>query len=345
VNWHHFGFAHPWLLWLLALLPLLAVLQSARGAAAAVRYSSLEPFRAIGVARKSRAGGFLLGLLLAALAACILALARPQLSDTISRSNASGIDIMLALDVSGSMLAEDVSIGHDRANRIEAVKKLSEDFIEGRPNDRIGMVAFGTYPYLVSPLTLDHEWLFKNLERVRIGLVEGNTAIGSALASAANRLRENKEAKSKIIVLLTDGGNNCGKVTPNTAAEAAHSLGIKIYTIGIGTNGQARIPQTDQNGNPLHDFLGRPRYAMINCDVDVPGLQKIAEIGGGKFFRGTDAKAIEDIFHQIDQLEKSTVEISERKQVRELYPWFLGTGAALLVLNLLLELTVWRRIP
>jgi Ca-activated chloride channel family protein len=236
-------------------------------------------------------------------------------------------------------------VGNDRANRIEAVKKLSEDFIQGRPNDRIGIVAFGTYPYLVSPLTLDHEWLFKNLERVRIGLVEGNTAIGSALASAANRLRENKEAKSKIIVLLTDGGNNCGKVTPNTAAEAARTLGIKIYTIGIGTNGKARIPQVDRNGKILHDFLGQPLYGMIDCDVDVPGLQKIAEIGGGKFFRGTDAKAIEDIFHQIDQLEKSTVEIDVKKQVRELYPWFLGAGVGLLVLNLLLELTVWRRIP
>ena len=189
---------------------------------------------------------------------------------------------MLALDVSGSMMAEDMSIGGVTANRIEAVKKLSEDFIEGRPNDRIGMVAFGTYPYLVSPLTLDHEWLFKNLERVRIGLVEGNTAIGSAIASCSNRLKDRKESKSRIIVLMTDGGNNAGTVTPVTAAEAAHALGIKIYTIGVGSNGTARIPVTDR--------YGRTFYQQIECDVDIPALKQLAQIGNGEFYRATDSK-------------------------------------------------------
>jgi Ca-activated chloride channel family protein len=337
MNWHHFAFANPAALWLLALLPLLALLRSARGAAPAIKYSSLEPFRAAGSPRKSRAGGFLFGLFLSSLALFISGLARPQTSETLSRSQASGIDIMLALDVSRSMLAEDITIGSDRANRIEAVKKITADFIEGRPNDRIGMIAFAGNPYLVSPLTLDHDWLLKNLERVRIGLVEDGTAIGTALASCANRLKDRADSKSRIIVLLTDGGNNAGKVDPPTAAEAARALGIKIYTIGVGSQGKARIPVQDQ--------FGRTIYAMIDCDVDEPGLKQLAKIGNGEFYRATNAKALEEIFHQIDQLEKSTIEVSEKKKVHDLFPWFLVAGIILLGLNIVFDLTVWKRIP
>ncbi len=337
MNWHHFGFANPEALWLLALLPILALLRSARGAAPAVKYSSLEPFRSAGSPRKSRTGGFLFGLFLGSLAFFVIGMARPQTSETLSRSEASGIDIMLALDVSRSMLAEDITIGRDQANRIEAVKKLTADFIQGRPNDRIGMIAFAGNPYLVSPLTLDHDWLLKNLERVRIGLVEDGTAIGTALASCANRLKDRTDSKSKIIVLLTDGGNNAGKVDPPTAAEAAHAFDIKIYTIGVGSQGRARIPVQDQ--------FGRTVYALIDCDVDEPGLKKLADIGKGEFYRATNAKALEEIFHQIDQLEKTKVEISEKKKVHDLFPWFLAAGIALLGLNIVLDLTVWRRIP
>ncbi len=333
----HFAFASPSFLWLLALVPLLAILNSARGHAAAIRYSSLVPFRAIGAARKARPGGFLPGLMLGALALFIIALARPQTSQTLSRTEASGIDIMLALDVSNSMLAEDMTIGGETANRIDSVKNLTEDFITGRPNDRIGMIAFGGQPYLVSPLTLDHDWLLRNLERVHIGQIEGNTAIGSGIASCANRLKDRTDSKSKIIVLLTDGSNNAGKVTPNTAAEAAHALGIKIYTIGVGSNGKARIPVTDS--------FGRKVYQLIECDVDIPALKKIAEIGQGEFYRATDSKSLKDIFAQIDKLEKSKIEISERKQVAELYSWFLVIGSAFLAASVILGETILRRMP
>ena len=334
---NHFQFAYPWVLGLLLLLPLLAYLRGAAGPAAAVKYSSISVFRSIGSIRKSRAGGILLSLLLLALGCFILALARPQTAETLSHSEASGIDIMLALDVSGSMLAEDINIGRDHANRIEAVKKITGDFIEGRPADRIGIVAFAGRPYLVSPLTLDHDWLLQNLERVRIGLAEDGTAIGSALASCANRLKDRKESKSKIIILLTDGGNNAGKITPPTAAEAAKTLGIKIYTIGVGSNGMAPIPVTDQ--------FGRKVTRMIPADVDIPLLKQLAQIGGGEFFRATDGHALEDIFKQIDKLEKTTVEFSEKKRTNDLFEWFLAVGAALLTTHMLLDQTIWRRIP
>lgn len=337
-DWKSVVFAEPRLLWLLLALPLLALLRSRRGPAAAIVYSSLQPFRSLGAPRKSSTGGWLFGLFLLGCALLICGLARPQQTNVISKIRASGIDIMLALDVSGSMMAEDVTIGADRANRIEAVKKLSEDFIADRPNDRIGIVAFAGLPYLVSPLTLNHEWLLTNVEqRVHTGLGEDGTAIGSALAACANRLRTQKESKSKIIVLLTDGSNNAGKVTPTTAAEAAHALGIKIYTIGIGTTGEAKIP--------VHDQFGRTFYQWIHADVDEPLLQKLADIGKGRFYRATDAKAIQQVFAEIDKLEKTTVEMTESKNFDDLFPWFITVGAAFVVAHLLLEQTIRRTLP
>ncbi|HYR59175.1 MAG TPA: VWA domain-containing protein, partial [Chthoniobacteraceae bacterium] len=314
----------------------LALLRGGRGAAPAVIFSSLKPLQGLGRFRRSRIGGWLTSLLLFALALFIIALARPQQGKTISHVEASGIDIMLALDVSRSMLAEDFTIGGSRANRIDAVKQVTQKFIEGRPNDRIGILCFAGRPYLVSPLTLDHDWLLKNLDRVRIGLVEDGTAIGSAIASAANRLKD-KEAKSKIVVLLTDGDNNAGKITPATAAEAAKALGIKVYTIGAGTNGYAPIP--------VQDAFGRPVYRNIKADVDEETLKKIAAVSGAQFYRATDMKALKQIFEQIDKLEKSTVELSQYKQYRDLFPWFLASGFVLLALQTLLAQTVGRRLP
>jgi Ca-activated chloride channel family protein len=188
----------------------------------------------------------------------------------------------------------------------------------------------------VSPLTLDHDWLLQNLERIRIGLVEDGTAIGSAIASASNRLKD-REAKSKIVVLLTDGDNNAGKITPITAAEAAVALGIKIYTIGAGTRGYAPIP--------VQDNLGRTVYRNIKVEVNEPMLKQIAEIGGGQYFRATDAASLENIYEQIDKLEKSTVELSQYKQYRELFPWCIGAGLAIIALGAVLGETVWRRLP
>ena len=329
-------FAHPWLLWLLLLVPLLALLRGGRGAAPAVVFSSLRPLQGIGRVRKSRAGGWLTSLLLLGLALLTLALARPQQGKTLSRVEASGIDVILAIDVSRSMFAEDFIIGGQRANRLDAVKQVTQKFIEGRPHDRIGIVCFAGRPYLVSPLTLDHDWLLQNLERIRIGLVEDGTAIGSAIASASNRLKD-REAKSKLIVLLTDGDNNAGKITPPTAAEAAAALGIKIYAIGAGTRGYAPIP--------VQDAFGRTVYRNIKVEVNEPMLKEIATVANGKFYRATDAESLDRIYTEIDQLEKSTVELSQYKQYRELFPWFVAAGFACVALGAVLGETVWRRLP
>src|SRR3984893_15847797 len=251
-------FAHPWLLLLLLAIPLLAYLRGKRGPAAALTFSSTSTLRAIGKQSAARGGKLLRALIFATLAIFVIALARPQLGKSLTQVEASGIDIMLVLDVSGSMLTKDFTIGGDRATRLDAIREVTQKFIEGRPNDRIGIIAFGGRPYVVSPMTLDHDWLLQNLERVRIGLVEDGTAIGSAMASAANRLND-KHSKSRVIVLLTDGENNAGKISPNTAAEAVKALKIHFYAIGAGTNGVAPAPVFTQQG-PLTDVTGNILY-------------------------------------------------------------------------------------
>lgn len=330
-----FAFVHPWLLLLLLLLPIIAILRGARGAAPAIIYSSLAALQSLGRKRRAKAGGWLTTLLLLALGFFIVAIARPQAGRTKTHVEASGIDIMLALDVSRSMLAEDFTIGNERANRLEAAKQVTEKFIQGRPNDRIGILAFAGRPYLVSPLTLDHDWLLQNLERIRIGLVEDGTAIGSAIASASNRLKD-REAKSKIVVLLTDGDNNAGKISPNTAAEAAKALGIKVYTIAAGTKGYAPMPT---------QIFGRTVYQNVLMKVDEETLKQIAAMTDAQFYRATDTKSLTQIFQEIDKLERSTVQMDQYKEYRELFPWFVGAGGALLGLHLLLAQTVWRRLP
>jgi Ca-activated chloride channel family protein len=234
------------------------------------------------------------------------------------------------------MLAEDFTIGNQRSNRLEAVKLVTEQFIRERPNDRIGIVAFAGRPYLVSPLTLDHDWLVRNLERLRIGLVEDGTAIGSAIASAANRLKD-KEAKTKLILLLTDGDNNAGKVQPLTAAEAAKALGIRIYTIGAGTEGEAPFP--------LQNAFGRTVYRNVLVKFDEKTLADIAAMTNGRYFRATDTNSLRTIFSEIDKLEKSKVEVERTAQYRDLFQWFLIPGLACLALEILLSQTIWRRLP
>jgi len=331
-----FVFAHPWVLFLLLVIPLLAWLKGKFGGTAGVTFSNTSMLAKIGNRRRSRSGAFLAALTYLALALFIVALARPQFGRVTTRVQATGVDIMLVLDVSRSMLAEDFTIGNRRANRIDAVKLVTEQFIRERPNDRIGLVAFAGRPYLVSPLTLDHDWLIRNLERLRIGLVEDGTAIGSAIASAANRLKD-KEAKTKLIVLLTDGDNNAGKVQPLTAAEAAKALGIRIYTIGAGTEGEAPFPLTNQ--------FGRTVYRNVLVKFDEKTLKEIATMTSGQYFRATDTNSLRTIFGEIDKLEKSKVEVEKTAQYRDLFMWFLIPGLACLALEILLSQTVWRRLP
>jgi Ca-activated chloride channel homolog len=338
-------FVNPWLLLLLLVIPALAWLKGRRGGVPAVVYSSTAPLRALGDVTSSRHGSMSAGLFYLALGLLIVALARPQAGRTLRKVEASGIDIMLAIDVSSSMLIGDFTIGGERATRLDTAKKVIEQFIEARPNDRIGIIAFGGRPYLVSPLTLDHDWLLKNLERVRVGLVEDSTAIGSALASTANRLKE-REAKSKVVILLTDGENNAGKISPETAAEALRALGMKLHAIGVGTNGRAPVPLYDPNTRrPARDANGQIMYQMGIVQFNGEGLKKVAEIADGHYYRATDTRSLEDIYSQIDKMEKSTVEMKQYRDYRDLFPWFIGSGMALLLANAALGQTLWRRLP
>ena len=338
-------FERPWLLLLLLAIPLLAYLRGKRGPAAALTFSSTSTLREIGKQSAARVGKLLRALIFATLAIFVIALARPQLGKSLTQVEASGIDIMLVLDVSNSMLAKDFTIGGERATRLDAVREVTRKFIEGRPNDRIGMIAFGTYPYVVSPMTLDHDWLLQNLDRVRIGLVEGSTAIGSAMAAAGNRLND-KHSKSRVIVLLTDGDNNAGKISPNTAAEALNALHINFYAIGIGTNGIAPFPlENPRTGRPLTDVLGNVQYGMAPVSFNEAGLKKVAQIASGQFFRATDTKSLEQIYRDIDKMEKSTVAVKKYQQYRDLFPLCLMSGCGLLVAELLLSQTIWKKLP
>jgi len=338
-------FAHPWLLFLLLTIPLLAYLRGKRGPAAALTFSSTSTLHIIGKASAARAGKLLRALILATLAIFVIALAQPQLGKSLTQIEASGIDIMLVLDVSNSMLAKDFTIGGEQATRFDAVREVTRKFIEARPNDRIGMIAFGTQPYVVSAMTLDHDWLLQNLDRVRIGLIEGSTAIGSAMAAAGNRLND-KHAKSRAIVLLTDGDNNAGKISPNTAAEALKTLHIKLYAIGIGTNGMAPFPLGDPNtGKPLTDAVGNVLYQMAQVSFNEAGLKEIARIADGHFFRAADTKSLEQIYRDIDEMEKSTVSAKKYQQYRDLFPLCIMSGCGLLVAQVLLSQTIWKKLP
>src|SRR5690242_9331313 len=336
-------FARPWLLLLLLAIPLLAWLRGKRGPAAALTYSSTASLQVIGKKSAARVGKILRALLFLALAFFVVALARPQLGKSLTQIEASGIDIMLVLDVSGSMLTKDFTIGGQEATRVDAIREVTRKFIEARPNDRIGIIAFAGRPYVVSPMTLDHDWLMQNLERVRIGLVEDGTAIGSAMAAAANRLNDN-QSKSRVLVLLTDGENNAGKISPNTAAEAVKALKIHFYAIGAGINGVAPAPIYTSRG-PMTDALGNIYYQNQRVEFNEAGLKQVAQIADGKFYRATDTKSLEQIYGDIDKLEKSTVAIKKYQQYRELFPICVMSGCGLLIAQLLLSQTVWKKLP
>ena len=329
-------FLYPTFLWLLALLPLIAILRGRRGEVAAVKYSSADIARQVARETRSRAGRWQLPLTLLALALLIVGLARPQFGRSTTTVQASGVDMILAMDCSGSMEALDFKIDGQPISRLDIVKSVVSKFIDARPNDRIGLIGFAGAPYLVSPLTLDHDWLQQNLERVKIGSVEDGTAIGSALATSVNRLRD-QPSKSKIVVLLTDGQNNAGKIIPETAAQAAKAMDVKVYTIAAGVRGEAPIPVTDVFGNK--------RLAMAQVDVDEDTLKKIAAETGGKFFRATDTESLKNIYGEIDRLEKTTHQLKKFEHHTELFAWAVMPAIAVLGLGIGLGHTRFRHLP
>ena len=331
------SFAYPYLLLLLVLLPVVAWLKGRRGKPPAFVYSSIQLVRGIVNVTPARTGGFMGSLRWLILALLIVALAQPRLTKSQTRVSASGIDIVVAIDMSGSMLSEDFLVGGKRINRLAMAKEVLKKFIDKRPSDRIGLVAFATQAYIAAPLTLDHDFLLKNLERLEIGAIdESQTAIGSGLSTAINRLRELK-SKSKIVILMTDGVNNAGKIPPLTAAEAAQTLGVKVYTIGVGIQGEAPMP--------ARDVFGRKGYQMVPVDIDEKTLQQIADMTKGRYYRADNAEKFQAIYSEIDKLEKSEAEVKKFAEHKELYAWLLSPGLALLLLEAILRQTVFRRLP
>lgn len=328
-----FRLANPWALLLLLLLPLLAVLRGRRGQQGAVVFSSLHLLNRLGPSAKSRAGGIRLALVFLTLSAIALALSRPQTIRTTETVSESGIELIVAIDVSRSMQVDQdgFTIGGRQVNRLQAAKKVTQDFIEGRTTDRIGLLAFAGRPYLASPITLDHDWLEDSMERIQIGLVEDGTAIGSAIAAAARRL-DKRPAKSKVVVLLTDGVNNSGQLSPIIAAKMAKTLGIKIYTIAVGSYGDFII-QTPRG----------PQRLVQEFDEDT--LKEIANIGEGAYFRAQDTDSLEKIFGLIDEMEKTEVRRRISVQAKEYYQVPASVALVFGLLTLIGGETFWRRFP
>jgi Ca-activated chloride channel family protein len=267
-----------------------------------------------------------------ALAALVVAIARPQ-SGTASREITSeGIDIVLALDVSGSMKAEDFQ----PHNRLHVAKEVVRDFVKERTNDRIGLVVFSGESFTQCPLTLDYDVLIGLLDKVDFGMIEDGTAIGTGLANALNRLRESN-AKSKIVILLTDGVNNRGQIEPLTAAQVAKTLGVKVYTIGAGKPGNAMYP--------VEDPIFGKRYISLPNEIDEEILQQIADMTGGRYYRAQSEQMLERIYKEISTLEKTEVKVKEYVQYRDLFGWFAGLALAATVLSAVLSGTWFRRIP
>jgi Ca-activated chloride channel homolog len=332
-------FAHPYFLLLLLLLPLLAWLKGRRGSPPAFLYSSVRLVEGLTRARRSRAGAFLMSLRWLVLALFIVALAQPRLMKSQTTVKASGIDIMVALDMSGSMVSEDFVVDGKRVNRFNMARSVLEGFIDQRPDDRIGLVVFATQAFIATPLTLDHDFLREDLDRLEIGAINPNaTAIGDGLSTALNQLRA-VPAKSKIVILMTDGENNSGKVDPLTAAQAAQALGVKVYTIGVSKNGMAPMPV---GKNP---YTGETVYQMEPVDVDETTLKQIAQITGGQYHRADNAERFRQIYAEIDKFEKTEAVVNKFTQYEELFPWMVATGLVLLLAEMVLGQTLLRRLP
>ena len=301
-----------------------------------LRFSSSELLLPLKESLKLKLSRRIIFLRAAALTLILFALARPQSPIHETEVTAEGIDIVLAIDVSTSMRAEDFTLHGQRQNRLEVVKEVVTDFVKGRYSDRIGAVVFAARTYTVCPLTLDYNWLLSNLDRINVGMVEDGTAIGSGISVALNRLKDT-EAKSKVIILLTDGMNNAGKISPLTAAEAARSLNVKIYTIGAGSDGTVPFPFRDAYGGIV--------YRPVKIQVDEAVLREIADITGGRYFRAENTRALREIYREIDKLEKIPIKERGYVEYKELFYIFLVPGIALLFIELFLSSTLFRKLP
>ena len=327
-----FRFEDPWVLGLLAIVPLTYWL-GARGErrTGALRFSALD------MARQAGNGSSvwlprvpaLLGAV--GVTAVIVALARPQTGITSETLLTEGIDIIMVMDVSSSMLAEDLE-----PNRLQAAKGVAADFVGGRRNDRIGLVAFAGEAFTQAPLTLDYSVVQSLIGELQVGIIEDGTAVGMGLGTAVKRLQAS-DAESKVVILLTDGRSNRGEIGPVTAARMAQALGVRVYTVGVGTRGNAPVP--------IADPLVGTRLVPMRVDIDEPTLQEIAELTGGRYFRATDNESLTSIYEEIDQLERTEIEVENFTQYAERFPVVLAFGLLLLLMEVGLAQTVLRKLP
>jgi Ca-activated chloride channel family protein len=327
----HLSFAHPYYFLLLLLLPMIFWWQwkSKISQQPNFRVTSLSGVAGIKPTLRIRLMPLLKILRSIAFVALVIALARPQSSNVSESVDSDGIDIVLSVDVSGSMMAEDL-----KPNRIEAAKQVANDFIDKRANDRIGLVIFSGESFTQCPITIDHNILKEQLQGIKSGMLQDGTAIGMGLATAVDRLR-NSKAKSKIIILLTDGVNNTGLIDPSTALEIAKAYKLRVYCIGVGTRGEAPYPVQTPNGI---------QKQMVPVEIDEPLLKNIASQTGGKYFRATNNSSLAAVYKEIDQLEKSKVEVSSFKHFTDLFFPFAVIALICLALEMLLRYTIFRSI-
>ncbi|HRH68934.1 MAG TPA: VWA domain-containing protein [Flavobacteriales bacterium] len=326
-----FDAADPWVFWTLLLLLPISALYLVRNVRSGqmVRLSTLyalvnAPTDLLAFFRHLPFAAGLLGTGL-----LLMAMARPQSEDNWQDVQREGIDIVIALDISASMLAKDL-----RPDRLEASKNVAMDFIDGRPNDRIGLVVYEGEAFTQCPITTDHRVLKELFLDARSGLIDGGTAVGNGLATALNRLRES-EAKSKVVILLTDGVNNAGTVQPNDAAQIAEQLGIRVYTIGVGTKGKALSPVARYP-------TGQYRYDYVDVEIDEATMRNIADRTGGKYFRATDERKLKEIYNEIDRLEKTRIKVTEHRSKNEEYFPFVLLGGGLLLFGFIMDRSILR---
>lgn len=326
------SFANPYLLWLLLLIPTMIAWYILRNTTAEMKVSSFSSLEGIGKSYKEYLRHLFFFLKLCSIALLIAVLARPQSKTSWKNIRTEGIDIVMTMDISASMLAKDF-----KPNRLDAAKDVASDFIEARPNDRIGLVIFSGESFTQCPLTTDHAVIKNLMGAIHTGMVADGTAIGMGLATAVSRIKDSK-AKSKVVILLTDGVNNMGSVAPETTADIAKVFGIRIYTIGVGTMGKALAPVARYpNGQYMYDY--------VPVEIDDKMLGNIAEMTGGKYFRATNNNKLKDIYKEIDRMEKTIIE--ERKHTRkteEFFPYAF-TATIILLMDFILKNTLLRSLP
>jgi Ca-activated chloride channel homolog len=326
------SFAYPWVLWLLLLIPALAFIywRRRKTMVTEVTFSSVLPFDHMPGSLREKLRDIPVALRLLALALFIVALARPQSVSSKENVSTEGIDIVLLIDISGSMLAEDFT-----PNRMMAAKQVAEEFIDGRSSDRIGLVIFSAESFTQCPLTTDYPVLKTLLKEVKNGMIADGTAIGLAIANGVNRLKDSK-AKSRVMILLTDGVNNRGEIDPITAAKIAATYGIRVYTVGVGAQGEAPYP--------VETPFGIQRR-MIPVDLDEKALTAVADMTGGKYYRATDNRKLKAIYKEIDQLERTRIEVTAYKRYSEKFYTWLLLGLVALCFEIGLSSTVLKKIP